>query len=107
LEQSLETIDYQRGPIEPQPRREIGGELERLVDCDNFVLDRLEFSSPETIGGDGRYHVVAVIEGEVEAERDAAATTLRLGNTALAPAAAGTIELRPHGKAVILDIFER
>jgi hypothetical protein len=50
---------------------------------------------------------VAVIEGEIEAERDAAATTLRLGNTALAPAGAGPIELRPHGKAVILDIFER
>jgi mannose-6-phosphate isomerase len=107
LEQSLETIDYQSGPIEPQPRREIGGELERLVDCDKFVLDRLEFSSPETIGGDGRYHLVAVIEGEIAAERDAAATTLRLGSTALAPAAAGAIELRPHGKAVILDIFER
>jgi uncharacterized cupin superfamily protein len=50
---------------------------------------------------------VAVIEGEIAAERDAAATTLRLGSTALAPAAAGAIELRPHGKAVILDIFER
>jgi mannose-6-phosphate isomerase len=104
IEQSLAVIDYATGPVAPQRPRAMAPGRERLVECDKFVLDRYTLSAPHSIGGDGRLHLLAVIEGTIEASGDPVATPLAMGATALLPAAAGVIELRPQGRAVILDI---
>jgi len=105
IERSLEVIDYTRGPVAPQQPRAIEPGRERLVDCDKFVLDRLTLSAPTTIGGDGRFHLLAVVDGAIEAAGDPVKAPLATGHTALLPAAAGAIEIKPQGRAVLLDIF--
>jgi mannose-6-phosphate isomerase len=107
VQQGLEAIDFSLGPLEPQSPRAVGGELQRLVDCEKFVLDRMGLSSPEAVGGDERCHLIVVIDGEVEAERSPDGRPLAVGDTALVPAGAGAIESKPRDRAVILDIFER
>jgi mannose-6-phosphate isomerase len=105
IEESLRTIDYARGPVAPQqPKATAQGEL--LVECDKFVLARRRLSEPTTIGGDGRFHLLAVLEGAAEAPGDPANAPLVAGNTALLPAAALAIQLVPRGSAVVLDIWQ-
>jgi mannose-6-phosphate isomerase len=109
IEQSLATIDYVRGPVgaqTPQPIGEANSALrrERLVECDKFVLDRVTFEAPTTIGGDGRFHVLCLAEGSARAANDPADQPLARGDVALAPAAAGAVEIVPYGKTILLDI---
>ena len=104
IDESLAVIDYASGPVAPQRPRAVAPGRERLVECDKFVLDRCTLSAPQSIGGDGRLHLLAVIEGAVESSGDPVATPLAMGATAVLPAAAGAIELRPQGRAVVLDI---
>jgi mannose-6-phosphate isomerase len=103
VEQSLETIDYARGPVAPQQPQTISPGRERLVECNKFTLDRCTIDAPTSIGGDDRCHLLAVIAGAVDVPGESE-PTLALGATALLPAAAGRRELWPQGRAVVLDI---
>jgi mannose-6-phosphate isomerase len=102
--QSLNVTDYTAGPISPQAPRSLEDGRERMVECNKFVLDRLAFTDPITLGGDGRCHLLAVVEGSVSATDDPALAPLALGATAILPAAAGAIELAPQPTALLLDI---
>jgi len=105
IEEALATIDFARGPVAPQRPQPIGEPgRERLVACDKFVLDRLSIVAPTTVGGDDRFHLLAVIEGAVRAVDSRGSHQLALGATALAPAAAGPIELAAQGRTTVLDI---
>jgi mannose-6-phosphate isomerase len=106
IDESLAVTDFARGPVQPQtPRPTSAPGRERLVECDKFVLDRLTLSGAQTIGGDDRCHVLAVTAGVVDAASDPTGEPLAVGDTALAPAAAGAVELRPRGAATLLDIL--
>jgi mannose-6-phosphate isomerase len=106
IEESLATVDYARGPVAPQtpqPTAIVG--RERLVECDKFILDRVTFAAPTTIGGDDRCRVLAMVEGAVSAAGDPLHAPLAIGDAALAPAAAGAITFTPQGRAAMLDIY--
>jgi mannose-6-phosphate isomerase len=106
VEQALEAIDYTRGPVGPQQPRPTGRPgVDRLVECDKFVLDRWEFDQPQEAGGDQRCHIVAVLEGTVEVEGDPTGAALGRGQTALLPAMLGKTTLRPLDKTVLLDAY--
>ncbi|MGI9428014.1 MAG: type I phosphomannose isomerase catalytic subunit [Bythopirellula sp.] len=100
IEQSLQVTNFDRGPVSPQ-RPQRSEQCERLVHCDKFVLDRQTLMASQTIGGDERFHLLAVIEGEVSVGDE----QLSLGQTCLLPAAAGAVEASPQGRAVVLDIY--
>lgn len=104
VEQSLATIDYHRGPVGAQPSAVIAPGRERLVECDKFVLDRVTLSEPMQIGGDDRFHLLAVVDGAITIAGDAVGGSLALGGTTLLPAAAGAVEIKPNGNATVLDI---
>ncbi len=106
VEQALEVIDFQRGPISPQaPRRTDRPWASRLVECDKFTIDRWDFGRPQTIGGDQRFHIVCVLEGAVRIAGDPHADPLPKGSTALLPACLGEVQLTPQGNTVLLDAF--
>jgi mannose-6-phosphate isomerase len=87
--QALETIDYGAGPVQPQtPQATSDPQVERLAACDKFVLDRWTFGAERSVGGDGRFHLLAVLEGAVQIEDDPAGQPLRRGETMLLPAGA-------------------
>ncbi len=103
--EGLAVLDMQCGPcrpVVPQPSRL--SHVETLVECSKFVIDRWRFSTPRNLGGDNRCHLLVPLAGEVSVERDASAGPLKLGQTALLPAAAGTVRLEPLGQVVLLDI---
>jgi mannose-6-phosphate isomerase len=106
VEKGLEAIDFECGAVEPQtPRRTEKPFVERLVECDKFVLDRWRMDAPQSIGGDGRCHIVAVISGSVVAAGDPADQPLDLGQTMLVPAAAGPVEISPQQPGTLLDMY--
>lgn len=105
IKESLETIDFSRGPISPQEPQPVSPGRDRLVECDKFVLDRCSGSQPFCVGGDDRFHLLAVIRGTAALDRDPVQAPLATGHTALLPAAAGKVEVRPQGAASVLDIY--
>ena len=106
VEQGLDAIDFSRGQVEPQqPRPTQRPEVERLVQCEQFTLDRWHFNSPLAAGGDGRCHIVAVLAGALRIEGDPAEVVVERGGTALLPAGLGPIQMRPQGGTVLLDAY--
>lgn len=107
VEQALDVIDFNRGPVDPSPPVATGhSQITRLVACDKFVLDRWEIALPRQIGGDNRFHILAVIDGAVTVSGDPVERPLRIGETMLLPAAAGSVTLDPQPpRAVLLDAY--
>jgi mannose-6-phosphate isomerase len=82
--------------------------VERLVDCDKFVLDRWRFPGPTQIGGDGRCHVVAMLSGEAKVASDPSALPLAKGHSLLLPACLGPTLVTPSAAGVtLLDAWWR
>ena len=70
IDEALGTIDYHYGPVipqNPQPLERTG--VNRLVASEKFVLDRWQVDGPVEIGGDDRFHIVAVLEGSARLRR--------------------------------------
>lgn len=106
IKEALEAIDYDRGPVTPQePLATERKHVERLVECEKFVLDRWRFASPKELGGDERFHLLVVLSGAVRVEGDLAEEPLSRGQTMLLPAAVGAIVLTPTEPTVMLDIY--
>ncbi len=102
IEESLDTINFQRGPVAPQvPEPTDRPQVQRVVACDKFILDRWRFDVPRQCGGDHRCHLVAVLEGTIRV----LGQTLQHGHSLLIPAACTTAIFEPQGKAVLLDMY--
>ncbi len=106
VSQALDTIDYQAGPVRPvSARPQSDSHPQRLITHDKFLVDRWSGATRHPVGGDQRCHILVMISGRVELERDAAAGTLRAGQVVLIPAAAGPLMVTPEGPAVMLDAY--
>ena len=106
IEQSLQTIDFSRGPIAPQlPQPADRPGVEQLIRCDKFVLNRWKLDRPATMGGDRRFRLLAVIEGKLEVTGDHLDSPLQIGDTLLIPAECGATLLTPQGRAVFLEMY--
>lgn len=106
VEQGLAVTDFAAGPVHPQiPKPTSDPAVEELVACEKFVLNRWQIDAPKELGGDGRFHLVAVLSGELKIDGDPLFEPLGMGQTALLPAALEKTMLRPIGKTVLLDIY--
>lgn len=101
VQQALDVIDYETGPVRPEPLpMPDGPAIQRLVECDKFILERRAFHTSQRLGeGDG-FHLVAVVGGRFSV----ADATLSPGDVMLLPAAADAIRCQPMDRAVVLDI---
>ncbi len=103
VEQALEVIDFDRGPVRPQrPRPTTTAGEELLIACDKFIVRRRQLGSPASFGGDHRCHILLVIQGGGHLARDPLRRPMRRGDTALLPAAAGSVEFVPDEHTVLL-----
>ncbi|TWT32033.1 type I phosphomannose isomerase catalytic subunit [Blastopirellula retiformator] len=105
IEQSLATIDFAKGPVPLQTPQAVAEGVERLVECDKFVLDRMRLGQSRQIGGDERFHIVSVLEGMVTVDHPAHPLQLNKGETFLLPAASVAVTLAPSGPATLLDMY--
>lgn len=102
IQESLDTINFARGPVAPQvPEPTDRPQVERLVACDKFILERWHFNAPKKCGGDNRCHLVAVLEGAIEV----AGALFERGHSLLIPAACNNALLVPQGASVLLDMY--
>ncbi|MCE9546928.1 MAG: class I mannose-6-phosphate isomerase [Planctomycetia bacterium] len=106
VEQALEVIDFERGPVGPQiakptDRPDVG----RLVECDKFVWDRWQLSTPQPSPGDNRCHLLTVLDGELLVAGDPVAAPLGRGESMLLPASLAGTTLTPRGSAMFLDAY--
>jgi len=77
----------------------------RLIECDKFIWDRWTIDQPLNLGGDDRFHLIAVVEGQLRIAGDPAARPVQRGETVLLPASSGEIELTPAGRTTFLDAY--
>lgn len=106
IEETLEATDYDRGPVSAvQPQVTDQPHVDNLVTCDKFILDRWNFDSEQTLEMDNRFHLIAVLSGNVEVVTAGQSVSLGAAQTSLVPASCGTLTLRPKGPSVMLDIY--
>ncbi|MEM8735185.1 MAG: type I phosphomannose isomerase catalytic subunit [Planctomycetota bacterium] len=91
VEQALEVIDFDAGPRSvqtPEPTDQSG--RERLVHCEKFVLDRLQFEFRATVAGDSKFHLLTAPKGGIVlqwgCDGDIASDRLEVGQSVLIPA---------------------
>jgi mannose-6-phosphate isomerase len=106
VERALDAIDWNRGPVNPlTPTPTERAQVERLVVCEHFVLDRWRLNERDTLIGDARFQLLAVLEGQVEVSGDALGRPMAAGDTMLIPASIRAIELSPRPQAVFLNAY--
>ena len=106
IEQALDVIDFDRGPVNPVTPQPTGDpNVQRLVTSDKFILDRHALTDKATIGGDDRFHILAVLDGEIEINHEHLRGTLGKGKTVLLPSAAGGVSFTCGEPAVLLDAY--
>ena len=79
--------------------------VERLVECDKFVLNRCRLETSQQFGGDDRCRAIAVLSGAVEIEGDPAGRLLEQGGVVILPASVGQAALSPQPVALLLEIY--
>ena len=108
VNEALDAIDYTAGEVEPQrPQARERPGIECLVRCDKFVLDRWTLDRDELLHLDDRFHIVSVLDGELQITVPTTGFewTLAHGQTALLPACAREVCLCPRERVVILDMY--
>jgi mannose-6-phosphate isomerase len=103
IAESLAVTDFARGPVSPQRPVFLSDQTERLVACDKFVLDRHTLHGFLSLPSDSRFHLLAVIGGEVNLRCGDFAEPLTLGTTVLLPASRAAAVL--EGGGVVLDMY--
>jgi mannose-6-phosphate isomerase len=105
IAESLECIDFERGPgglasplVETMiPRRE------RLLSCPYFRLWRIRSERPFAVGAAGECRIAVVIDGDGEMVADSRSEPVRPGSALLIPAELGQVECRPNGGLTMLE----
>lgn len=103
VQQGLDAINFELGPVNAVSSTRNNG-VENLVSCDKFVFNRIELDQPCTIGGDGKFHILAVVDGEISIEGDLCSSPMTKGQSTLIPACCKQIRVTPTGSATLLEI---
>ncbi len=104
--QSLDTINFDAGPVGTEPPQATERpEVSRLVQCDKFVLDRWRIDRDGKLGGDDRFHMISVLQGDITLPSDPAQRPLSRGQTVLLPASIGETIFACSSETVLLDMY--
>jgi mannose-6-phosphate isomerase len=98
IEQALETIDFNRGPVQPLPAKKYNKSVSQLASCDKFVIDRWKVRRTLNQEDNDRFHIIAVIDGGLKVVAGESKQVLYKGDTVLVPACCKEVTLRPVGQ---------
>ena len=105
IAESLDVIDFARGPVEPIRRCLNENALISLVHCDYFRLSAWQLTTPQPLAGDGRLRIVVPIDGAVQlAGSDIEPVRLSIGKPALLPAGLPPITCTPQPSCSLLVV---
>jgi mannose-6-phosphate isomerase len=103
IEQALPVIDYQTGPIGPQiPQATDRPYAQQLVRCEKFVLERWTLTHETSVGGEGKFRVLMVLDGALSLDGDPLSSPVTKGQTVLLPAGSNDVNIRPSVTSTIL-----
>jgi mannose-6-phosphate isomerase len=119
IDEALAAIDYQAHVVTPQqPHATDRPHVRRLVACDKFVLDRWRLTDQQPRGGDERFHILSVLEGELflgssqavdsrgnPTSDEVGLLSLIRGQTVLVPASYSRATVAPREECVFLDMY--
>ncbi len=103
IQKGLDAIDFDLGPINAVSPSNSNG-IENLVSCEKFVLNRMQLTETARVGGDGKFTILAVIEGELLLKGDPCSDSMVRGQTALIPACCESVEVNVRDSATVLEI---
>ncbi len=104
--EALDAIDFAAGPVAPVvPAATNCENVRRLVACEQFMLDRRSFDSPQSVDDDDRFHILSVLSGEIRVSGDPSERALRAGDTTLLPARRAATQLVPTSGTIMLDAY--
>ena len=106
IEPGIQATNFSLGPVDPIRCGDgLEGTSDRLlVQCEQFVMRRRSIDQPVRIGGDSRFHILAVLQGAMEVEDDPVKKPLAIGDTLLIPAASRPLAIVPDPTARFLQI---
>ena len=93
IDQALSVIDFAAGPVRTQVPTRVSEQVERLVGCDKFVLERHRLSGTSLLGRADRFQIVSVLDGCLAIEADPLEQPLRIGETVLLPASISPVSV--------------
>ncbi|MCR9202406.1 MAG: class I mannose-6-phosphate isomerase [Planctomycetaceae bacterium] len=108
IEQSLQCIDFEAGPVAPVSAVELSDgthHFEELVRCDYFVIRRHQAIDEFSLALNDRFRILMVMEGRAVIRTSGGQVTLGKGRTTLIPAAAGTVHILPEGNTTLLEVL--
>ena len=107
VQQALAAIDFEAAPVvrREASRGDQAKGVERLFECDKFVLDRCSFAGQKKIGGDEKFHLLVVLHGQVMVDSDPSQLALQRGQVCLIPAEIEPVQLMAAEPVTLLDIF--
>jgi mannose-6-phosphate isomerase len=107
IEPGLAAIDFASTAVEPvRPQPTERSNVERLVACDKFVLDRWRVDGEQLLYCDDQFHIVSVIDGELSCGTwNAADLRVSRGQTVLIPASVTELRLKPRPTCTLLDTY--
>jgi len=107
IDQALESIDFNRGPVQPiKPRiepLESSGTCEHLSRSAYFALERLNLERPTPAGRLDRFTILMGLAGSFNVRHGAEINRVDFGQTLLLPAAVGPCEIIPVDRAQVLS----
>ncbi len=104
IDQGLDAVDFELGPLQPVLPVPLGGCRQRLTSCPYFVWERWSIDDSALLAGDGRMHVVAVIAGVARCPSAPGPASRPRGTTLLLPAAIEPTEfIAEDGPLELLD----
>jgi mannose-6-phosphate isomerase len=106
-EESLECIDFERGPVNPVDPEAVERGTERIEDlvrCDYFILRQRTFSHSLQLDDTDQFRVLMPLGRPIVLRAEGDERLLRLGSTVLVPAAAKEVVLTSAGRSVFLEI---
>jgi mannose-6-phosphate isomerase len=105
IEAGLEAIDYERGPVDAQQPVVVSEQITELVRCEKFVLERWEFDGTVTLPNDDRFHLLAVLSGELDVQHEFVQRPLSIGKTLLVPACSADLQLVAAEVTTLLHVM--
>jgi mannose-6-phosphate isomerase len=109
IEQGVAATDFTRGPVAAnavvESVDENGQAFSQLVECEKFVMNRRVIDRQTSLGGDGRFRILAVVEGQLNVAGDPSEKPLSVGQTILLPACLPATQLVADQSATLLEIY--
>lgn len=107
LTESLDCIDFQRGPVFPVVPRILSDRphlTEELVSCEHFVIRRHQFSEDCTIRTEDAFRILMVLAGEATLANSCGTVQAEAGTTVLIPACSDAVNVTAQIPVTMLEI---